>query len=302
MKMWFVMYDAIVIGAGPAGLTAGIYLARGGAKTLIIEKESIGGQIASSPLVENYPGFKSISGSELVDMLYEQVISLGVDIEIGEVKSIENGEIKKVFVDDTVYETKTVIIATGVKHRKLNLENEDEFIGSGIHFCATCDGPFYKNKVVGVIGGANSAVINAIYLASLCDKVYLIYRGKDLKCEKKLKEKVSKLKNVEILLNSNIIQYLGVDKLDKIVVKDLIGKREIQVDGIFLSIGMDPETSIKLNLNKTENNYYDSVDTLTNLPGILVAGDCRNKNIRQVTTAVSDGTVAAINALNYLQN
>ena len=296
------MYDAIVIGAGPAGLTAGIYLARGGAKTLIIEKESIGGQIASSPLVENYPGFKSVSGSELVDTFYEQVVDLGVDIEIGEVKSIENGEIKKVFVDDNVYETKTVIIATGVKHRKLNLEKEDEFIGSGIHFCATCDGPFYKNKVVAVVGGANSAVINAIYLSSLCDKVYLIYRGKDLKCEKKLKEKVSKLKNVEILLNSNVIQYLGVDKLEKIVVKDLNCEKEIQVDGLFLSIGMDPETSIKLNLNKTDNDYYDSVDTLTNLPGIFVAGDCRNKNVRQVTTAVSDGTVAAINALNYLRN
>lgn len=296
------MYDAIVIGAGPAGLTAGIYLARGGAKTLIIEKESIGGQIASSPLVENYPGFKSVSGSELVDTFYEQVVDLGVDIEIGEVKSIENGEIKKVFVDDNVYETKTVIIATGVKHRKLNLEKEEEFIGSGIHFCATCDGPFYKNKVVAVVGGANSAVINAIYLSSLCDKVYLIYRGKDLKCEKKLKEKVSKLKNVEILLNSNVIQYLGVDKLEKIVVKDLNCEKEIQVDGLFLSIGMDPETSIKLNLNKTDNDYYDSVDTLTNLPGIFVAGDCRNKNVRQVTTAVSDGTVAAINALNYLQN
>ena len=296
------MYDAIVIGAGPAGLTAGIYLARGGAKTLMIEKESIGGQIASSPLVENYPGFKSVSGSELVDTFYEQVIDLGVDIEIGEVKSIENGEIKKVFVDDNVYETKTVIIATGVKHRKLNLEKEDEFIGSGIHFCATCDGPFYKNKIVAVVGGANSAVINAIYLSSLCDKVYLIYRGKDLKCEKKLKEKVSKLKNVEILLNSNVIQYIGVDKLEKIVVKDLNCEKEIQVDGLFLSIGMDPETSIKLNLNKTDNDYYDSVDTLTNLPGIFVAGDCRNKNVRQVTTAVSDGTVAAINALNYLQN
>lgn len=296
------MYDAIVIGAGPAGLTAGIYLARGGAKTLIIEKESIGGQIASSPLVENYPGFKSVSGSELVDTFYEQVVDLGVDIEIGEVKSIENGEIKKVFVDDTVYETKTVIIATGVKHRKLNLENEDEFIGSGIHFCATCDGPFYKNKVVAVVGGANSAVINAIYLSSLCDKVYLIYRGKDLRCENKLKEKVSNLKNVEILLNSNVTQYLGVDKLERIVVKDLQCKKEIQVDGLFLSIGMDPETSIKLNLNKTDNDYYDSVDTLTNLPGIFVAGDCRNKNVRQVTTAVSDGTVAAINALNYLQN
>lgn len=296
------MYDAIVIGAGPAGLTAGIYLARGGAKTLIIEKESIGGQIASSPLVENYPGFKSVSGSELVDTFYEQVVDLGVDIEIGEVKSIENGEIKKVFVDDAVYETKTVIIATGVKHRKLNLEKEEEFIGSGIHFCATCDGPFYKNKVVAVVGGANSAVINTIYLSSLCDKVYLIYRGKDLKCENKLKEKVSNLKNVEILLNSNVTQYLGVDKLERIVVKDLQCKKEIQVDGLFLSIGMDPETSIKLNLNKTDNDYYDSVDTLTNLPGIFVAGDCRNKNVRQVTTAVSDGTVAAINALNYLQN
>ena len=300
--MWFVMYDAIVIGAGPAGLTAGIYLARGGAKTLIIEKESIGGQIASSPLVENYPGFKSVSGSELVDTFYEQVVDLGVDIEIGEVKSIENGEIKKVFVDDAVYETKTVIIATGVKHRKLNLEKEEEFIGSGIHFCATCDGPFYKNKVVAVVGGANSAVINAIYLSSLCDKVYLIYRGKDLKCENKLKEKVSNLKNVEILLNSNVTQYLGVDKLEKIVVKDLQCEKEIQVDGLFVSIGMNPETSIKLNLNKTDNDYYDSVDTLTNLPGIFVAGDCRNKNVRQVTTAVSDGTVAAINALNYLQN
>ena len=296
------MYDAIVIGAGPAGLTAGIYLARGGAKTLIIEKESIGGQIASSPLVENYPGFKSVSGSELVDTFYEQVVDLGVDIEIGEVKSIENGEIKKVFVDDAVYETKTVIIATGVKHRKLNLEKEEEFIGSGIHFCATCDGPFYKNKVVAVVGGANSAVINAIYLSSLCDKVYLIYRGKDLRCENRLKEKVSNLKNVEILLNSNVTQYLGVDKLERIVVKDLQCKKEIQVDGLFLSIGMDPETSIKLNVNKTDNDYYDSVDTLTNLPGIFVAGDCRNKNVRQVTTAVSDGTVAAINALNYLQN
>ncbi len=296
------MYDAIVIGAGPAGLTAGIYLARGGAKTLIIEKESIGGQIASSPLVENYPGFKSVSGSELVDTLYEQVVDLGVDIEIGDVKSIENGEIKKVFVDDAVYETKTVIIATGVKHRKLNLEKEEEFIGSGIHFCATCDGPFYKNKVVAVVGGANSAVINAIYLSSLCDKVYLIYRGKDLRCENKLKEKVSNLKNVEILLNSNVTQYLGVDKLERIVVKDLQCEKEIQVDGLFVSIGMNPETSIKLNLNKTDNDYYDSVDTLTNLPGIFVAGDCRNKNVRQVTTAVSDGTVAAINALNYLQN
>ena len=296
------MYDAIIIGAGPAGLTAGIYLARGGAKTLIIEKESIGGQIASSPLVENYPGYKSISGNELVDMFYEQVVELGVDIEIGEVKSIKNGKIKKVFVDDMVYETKAVIIATGVKHRKLNLENEENFLGAGIHFCATCDGPFYKNKTVAVIGGANSAVINAIYLSSMCSKIYLIYRGSKLKCESKLYEKINKLENVQILYNTNVIKYIGGDKLEKIIVKDNEKEYEISVNGLFLSIGMDAQTNIDIELDKTVDNYYASEDTTTKSNGIFVAGDCRNKSVRQVTTAVSDGTIAAINVLNYLNN
>ena len=296
------MYDAIIIGAGPAGLTAGIYLARGGVKTLIIEKESIGGQIASSPLVENYPGYKSISGNELVDMFYEQVVELGVDVEIGEVKSIKNGKIKKVFVDDMVYETKAVIIATGVKHRKLNLENEENFLGAGIHFCATCDGPFYKNKIVAVIGGANSAVINAIYLSSICSKIYLIYRGSKLKCESKLYEKINKLENTQILYNTNVIKYIGGDKLEKIIVKDNEKEYEINVNGLFLSIGMDAQTNIDIELDKTVDNYYASEDTTTKSNGIFVAGDCRNKSVRQVTTAVSDGTIAAINVLNYLNN
>ena len=296
------MYDAIIIGAGPAGLTAGIYLARGGAKTLIIEKESIGGQIASSPLVENYPGYKSISGNELVDMFYEQVVELGVDVEIGEVKSIKNGKIKKVFVDDMVYETKAVIIATGVKHRKLNLENEENFLGAGIHFCATCDGPFYKNKIVAVIGGANSAVINAIYLSSMCSKIYLICRGSKLKCESKLYEKINKLENIQILYNTNVIKYIGGDKLEKIIVKDNEKEYEINVNGLFLSIGMDAQTNIDIELDKTVDNYYASEDTTTKSNGIFVAGDCRNKSVRQVTTAVSDGTIAAINVLNYLNN
>lgn len=295
------MYDVIIVGAGPAGLTAGIYLARGGAKTLIIEKESIGGQIGSSPLIENYPGYKSISGSELIDMFYEQVADLGVEIEIGEVTEIQNGKIKKVYVDDNLYEAKSVIISTGLKHSRLNLVNEDDYIGSGIHFCATCDGPFYKDKVVAVIGGGNSAVINAIYLSKLCKKIYLIYRGQKLKCEKKLKDTINNLNNIEILYDSNVIQYCGTTKLESIIVKNFTKEYKIFLDGVFLSIGMNPETNIKLNLSKTENNYYDSNDTLTNLDGIFVAGDCRNKTIRQVTTAVSDGTIAAINALKFLQ-
>ena len=294
------MYDVIVIGAGPAGLTAGIYLARGGAKTLILEKEGIGGQIASSPLVENYPGYEQISGSELSDLFYEQVQKLGVDIEIDEVVSIKNGEMKKVKTDNSVYTAKAIIIATGVKHKVLGLENENDLIGSGIHFCTTCDGPFYKNKIVAVIGGGNTAVINAIYLSSLCQKVYLIYRGSSLKCEDNLKKKIESISNVQILFNTNIIKYCGKDSLESVIIKNNDGESLLQLDGVFLSIGMIPENNIMSDVKKNESNYYSSSETLTNVEGIFVAGDCREKEVRQVTTAISDGTIAAINTLKYL--
>lgn len=294
------MYDVIVIGAGPAGLTAGIYLARGGAKTLILEKEGIGGQIASSPLVENYPGYERISGSELSDLFYEQVQKLGVDIEIDEVVSIKNGEMKKVKTDNSVYTAKAIIIATGVKHKVLGLENENDLIGSGIHFCTTCDGPFYKNKIVAVIGGGNTAVINAIYLSSLCQKVYLIYRGSSLKCEDNLKKKIESISNVQILFNTNIIKYCGKDSLESVIIKNNDGESLLQLDGVFLSIGMIPENNIMSDVKKNESNYYSSSETLTNVEGIFVAGDCREKEVRQVTTAISDGTIAAINTLKYL--
>ena len=166
------MYDCIIIGAGPSGLTAAIYLLRANKKVLIIEKEGVGGQIASSPLVENYPGYKSISGSDLANNLFEQVMNLGVDFEIGEVKEITKD--KKVITDSNEFNAKTIIIATGCKPRRLNIENEEELIGNGIHFCVSCDGAFYKNKIVGVVGGGNSAIGNALSLSEIAKKVYII--------------------------------------------------------------------------------------------------------------------------------
>lgn len=292
------MYDLIIIGAGPAGLTAGIYATRANLKTLILEKESIGGQIASSPLVENYPGLKSVSGAELANNFFEQALDLGIDFEIEEVLSIEDGEIKKVITDSNTYETKSIIIATGATHKRLGLENEEELIGNGIHFCASCDGAFYKDKTVAVIGGANSAVQNALYLSSLCQKVYLIYINEELQCEKTLIDRLKTKTNIELIPKTTITKYIG-NPLEKIILNN---EKELEVDGLFISIGMDANTSLVNNLlNIDERNYIISDECLTNKKGIFVAGDCREKNIRQVTTATNDGTIAANLAIRYLE-
>lgn len=292
------MYDLIIIGAGPAGLTAGIYACRANLKTLILEKESIGGQIASSPLVENYPGLKSVSGAELANNFFEQALNLGIDFEIEEVLKIEDGDIKKVITDSNTYETRSIIIATGATHKRLGLENEEELIGNGIHFCASCDGAFYKDKEVAVIGGANSAVQNALYLSSLCKKVYLIYINDELQCEKTLVDRLKTKSNIEIIPKSTITKYIG-NPLEKIVINE---SKELDVEGLFISIGMDANTNLANNLlNIDERNYIISDECLTNKKGIFVAGDCRVKNIRQVTTATNDGTIAANLAIRYLE-
>lgn len=291
------MYDLIIIGAGPAGLTAAIYAQRANLKTLILEKETIGGQISSSPLVENYPGFKQISGMELSNNFFEQAMSLGADFEVEEVLKIENGKIKKVITDQNTYECKSIIIATGAHHRKLGLENEEELIGRGVHYCATCDGAFYKDKTVAVIGGANTAVTSAIYLSSLCKKVYLIYRKNTLKCEKALLEKLETKENVEILYNTNVTKLIG-NPLEKIVLNE---NEELNVDGMFICIGSEPKAVELENLNLDESGYIISEDCLTNNEGIFVAGDVRTKTVRQVTTATNDGTIAASLAIKYLE-
>lgn len=296
------MYDVIIVGAGPAGLTAGIYCARANLNTIIFEKENIGGQISSSPLVKNFPGFKSISGAELANNFYEQATELGVPIEIEEVLDIIPGEINKVITDCGEYESKAVIVATGAKYRLLGLPNEENLIGKGISFCTSCDGAFFKDKTVAIIGGANTAVTNAIYMSNVAKKVYLIYRGPKLKCEPILLDSL-KDKDIEIIYNANVKEIIGEDELKKIIIDVNGEKKEIELDGMFISIGMDAQTDfVKELLPLSEQNYILSDDCSTLKSGIFVAGDCRHKNIRQLTTAVSDGAVAASYAIKYLEN
>lgn len=293
------MYDCIIIGCGPSGMTAGIYLARQNKKVLILEKETIGGQISSSPLVENYPGYMSISGAELSSNMYDQVINLGVKVELEKVIDIENGEIKKVITEDNVYETKSIIIATGCKYRLIGLENEQELIGKGIHFCVSCDGPFYKDKVVAVIGGGNSAVINAITLSNICNKVYVIQNLDDLTSEENLKNTLKEKSNLEIITSSIVTKINGNDKLESIEINN---DKTIKIDGMFISIGMVPSNDFVKKLVKlNEYNYIESNDCTTNIEGIFVAGDVRSKRFRQVTTAVNDGTIAANLVLEYIK-
>ena len=298
------MYDIVIVGAGPAGLTAAIYALREEKKVVILEKETIGGKITSSSKVENYPGFKSISGMDLANNLYEQVIDLGGEINIEEVLSIENGKVKKVITDENTYETKSIIIASGSKYKTLNLDNEEELIGNGISFCTVCDGSFYKNKDVCVVGGANSALNSVLYLSKLCNKVYLVVRGPKLKGDKKVIDNVLSLSNVEVLYNTTVNKYiLDNDELVAIEVKSDECEKKLDVEGVFLAIGQSPEIDYLNDLVKVDENncVLASEDCITNIDGIFVAGDVRKKEVRQLTTAVSDGTNAAINAINYLK-
>lgn len=296
------MYDVIIVGGGPAGMTAGIYLGRAGLKTLILERETIGGQIAIAINVENYPGFMSISGPEIANNMYEQVLNAGVEYEFENVINIHNGEIKQVVTEDNSYETKSVIIATGSKYRKLGLDVEDKYIGKGVHFCTSCDAAFYKDKEVAVVGGANTAVSNALFLSDIASKVYLIYRGSELKSEKKLAKEIVKKKNVEIMYNTTVEHIIGEDHLESIDIKTGAMMSNLKIDALFESIGMDAQTELVDNLLKKNNeNYIISDDCTTDIEGIFVAGDCREKDVRQLTTAASDGTIAAILATKYLQ-
>lgn len=296
------MYDIIIVGCGPAGLTAAIYALRANKKILILEKDNIGGQITSSLKVENFPGFKQISGNDLMNNLYEQAIDLGCEINIEEVIKIKDGKIKTVITDENEYETKSLIIATGCKNRLLGIDREEEFIGNGISFCVACDGAFYKDKAVAVIGGGNSAVINALSLSEICKKVYLIQNLDFLTAEDMLKERIKEKNNIEIMYNSKVVKLIGDDELKSIEVS---GKEDkiIAIDGMFISIGQIPQNDIfKGIIDLNEQNYIKSIECLTNKEGIFVAGDCREKKIRQLTTAAGDGTIAALEAINYLNN
>ena len=292
------MYDVIIIGAGPAGLTSALYLLRANKKVLVLEAKSYGGQIINASNVENYPGIESISGFDFATNLYNQVVKLGGEIKFETVIRVE--EDRRVITSKNEYNSKVVIIATGAANRKLNIENEEKFIGKGISYCATCDGNFFKNKEVAVNGGGNTALEDAIYLSNLCSKVYLIHRRDEFRGEDKYVEELKNKSNVEFILNSKITSINGSDKLESITVNE---DKEIKVDGLFIAIGQEPKNDIFSNVVDLDDNGYiithDDVYTKTEF--IYVAGDTREKELRQLTTAVSDGSIAATIALKEMR-
>ena len=296
------MYDIIIIGSGIAGLTSAIYALNNKRKVLILESQTYGGQIINSNIINNYPGFLEISGFDLMTNIYNQVKNLGGVIKYEEVLEITKN--KKVITKNETYEAKSIIVSTGLAPRKLNLENEDKFIGKGISYCATCDGSFYKDKDVMVVGGGNTAIEDVIYLSNICKKVYLVYRRKELRKDVNLTEKVKELSNVEIIYNSNIEKLNGDESLKSvdIINKDTEKITNIIIDGLFVAIGKIPSGNIfKDLLNVTENGYIiTDEDCHTNIDGIYAAGDIRKKRLRQLVTAASDGAIAAIEAIKYI--
>ena len=300
------MYDVVIIGAGPAGLTAAIYTRRAAKKVLVLEAKVYGGQIVNTLDIENYPAEEHISGYDFATKLYNQAKNLGAEIVFEKVISIEaNGKQKKVITTDNVYEAGSVIIATGSENKKLGLSNEDQLIGKGISYCATCDGAFYKNKKVAVVGGGNTALEDALYLADVAEKVYLIHRRSEFRGEDSTVSRLKGKENIQFVLNSNVTKLNAGNKLESIEVASTDGKvRTIEIDGLFVAIGRIPESKAFANLIKLDDAGYIEADEKchTNVDGIFVAGDSRTKGVRQLVTAVSDGAIAATEAVKYISN
>ena len=299
------MTDIIIIGGGPSGLTAALYAVRSGKSVILFEKLSYGGQIAKSPLVENYPAIASVGGAEFSMNLYNQAKSFGCEFRNEKVTAVTDGETKKVITAKGEYDAKAVIFALGTEERKSGLPNEDNYIGKGVSYCAFCDGNFFRNREVMVVGGGNTAVQDALYLSDICKKVYLVHRREEFRAEKNLMEKISERENVEIIRNSVLSEIGGAPILKYVKIKDKVSEheREIAVNGLFLAIGQIPGTKDFSNiLPLDEYGYADVGESCTAKDGIYVCGDCRKKDIRQLTTAVSDGTVAATKAAEYINS
>lgn len=298
------MFDIIVIGGGPAGLTAALYARRANKTVLVIEKEAFGGQITHSPKVENIPGFIELSGNEFADKLLTQAMEQGAEIEVAEVTEIIDGATKVVVTDSGSFEGKTVIVATGAKHRLLGLERETDFIGNGISFCAVCDGAFYEGKEVAVIGGGNSALQEALMLSELCKKVTVVQNLDTLTGEKKLQELIYKRENIEVICGALVKELKGEDELSSIVIESKDQKTELKIDGMFVAIGLVPQNDFARNVIPLNKYGYALADESCNVDvdGIFVAGDCRQKRIRQVVTAAADGATAALAACDYIDS
>ena len=303
------MYDIIIIGAGPAGMTAALYARRAEKSVLLIEKSTFGGQITHSPRVENYPGFLAMSGNEFAEKLLDQVTTHGADIEFDEVTSVTPFEnYYSVATGGGEFFAKSVIIATGSKHRSLGIEREDDFVGEGVSYCAVCDGAFYKGKTVAIIGGGNTALQEAVLLSDGCKKVYVVQNLDFLTGEGALQAAISKRDNVEVILGSVVTEFIGENEITGIMIRDEKSgvESELALDGIFVAIGQKPENEPFENIVKLDSYGYISAGEnclpQTDYKGIFVAGDCRTKAVRQVTTASADGAIAALSACRYVDS
>ena len=302
------MYDIVIVGSGPAGLTAAVYGLRAGKSVLVLEKNGFGGQIAYSPKVENIPGTIQISGAEFADHLTEQIMALGADVELENVVSVEPGAVFTVRTEEgSAFEGKSVILAVGVKHRMLGLEGEEELIGNGISFCAVCDGAFYAGQDVAMVGGGNSALQEALLLAEVCKSVTIVQNLAFFTGEQKLADALSQKDNVKVLFSTVVSEYETENgKLVGLKLhNDATGEESaIKVDGAFLAVGLMPENEPFAALeNLNDWGYFDTDESCTTkTPGIFVAGDCRSKRIRQVVTASADGAIAAMAACRFLEH
>lgn len=304
------MYDVIIVGGGPAGLTAGIYACRAGLKTLVIERLMPGGQIGLTATVENYPGFEKIDGVELAIKMHRHAESTGCEFDFAEVVSVDlDSEIKIVNTHTNSYKAKTVILSLGASARQLEVANEKRFVGKGLSYCATCDGSLYKNKTVAVVGGGNTSLEDCIYLSGIAKSVYLIHRRDSFRGEdtlvKALTKTVDTNKNISLVLNSKVVNLIGDDCLSAIEVQSLVDQsvKTIAVDGLFVAIGRKPDTDIVSGKIDLDQNGYILTDQKmkTNIEGVFACGDVRAKTLRQIVTACSDGAIAAISAFEYIR-
>ena len=302
------MYDIIVVGGGAAGMTAALYALRNGKSALVIEKNGFGGQITHSPKVENFPGTLQMSGNEFADKMLDQILAQGAEIEFENVISVEDHGDKKVVKTEEggVYEASAVVLATGVKHRMLGIEGEDELVGEGISFCAVCDGDFYTGRRVCVAGGGNSALQEAVLLSEKCSEVIMLQDLDFFTGEQKLQDVLFAKPNVKAFTGVGISRFIVKDgELCGLEIEEKKSgvKRIVDCDGLFVAIGLIPENEpYKALADLNEYGYFDSDERcLTRTPGIYVAGDCRSKTVRQLTTAVADGASAALAACRYIQ-
>lgn len=292
------MYDIIIIGGGCAGLTAAVYASRAGKSVLVIEGETFGGQITASPKIENYPAVPSISGMEFADNLFSQAEDAGAQFEFDTVTELIDGEVKTVKTEYGAFTAKSVIISTGSKHKKLNIDGEERLSGRGVSYCAVCDGAFFKGKSVVVAGGGNTAFSDALYLSAICEKVFLVHRRSEFRADKVLVERAKTCDNIEFITNATIEKILGENDVTGVLMSENGKQKTLCTDAVFVAIGQEPSNDIYKNLIDLDESGYiiAGENCKTSKKGIFAAGDCRTKAVRQLTTASSDGANAAISA------